>query len=54
MTSYRHLIPDSTYQELQRTAAYFGYKEKGKQSKWKLVDQLLAYAKQHPDIISPL
>lgn len=52
MNSTRHLIPDSTYQELQRTAAYFGYKEKGKHSKWKLLNKLLEYAKENPELFT--
>lgn len=50
MTSTRHLIPDETYQELQETAYQLHYKERGKHSKWKLLDKMLAYSKEHPDL----
>lgn len=50
MISTRHLIPNLTYSELQRVAATLGYKEKGRHSKWKLLDKLLAYSLEHPTL----
>lgn len=50
MTSTRHLIPDDTYESLQRLSSELGYKKKGKHSKWKLLDRLLAYASEHPSL----
>ena len=45
----RHIIPDTTYQELQFLSARLGYKNKGERSKWILVDKMLAYARSNPE-----